>query len=171
MGGIIPFGNKQPKIHKYSYISQFALLVGAVTVEEGVSVWPYAIVRADEEPITLHMDSAVLEHALVEAPEGHPMEIGEKALVSHGAILHGCTVENRSLIGIGAIVLDGSHIGSECIIGAGSVVPPFTNVPRRTLMLGVPAKLIREVRDDEIETVMKQLEKIKNKADVLRTVT
>jgi len=164
MNGIIPFGNKNPKIHDSSYISPFALIMGEVIIREDVSVWPYAVIRADEEPVILHRSSAVLEHALIEAPQGYPTEIGEKVLVSHGAILHGCKVGSRSLIGIGAVVLDGSIIEEECIIGAGAVVPPSTRVPRRTLMLGIPAKPVRKVSKEEIQKIMDEIEKIKSKA-------
>jgi len=164
MNGMIPFKNKNPKIHHSSYISPFALVIGEVTIGEDVSVWPYAVVRADEEPIILRRSSAVLEHALIEAPEGHPMEIGEKVLVSHGAILHGCKVGARSLIGIGAVVLDGTLIEEESIIGAGAVLPPSTKVPKRTLMLGIPAKPVRKVSEKEVQTIMDKIEKIKSKS-------
>jgi len=168
MNGIIPFKNKNPKIHDRSYTSPFALVSGEVVIEKDVSIWPYAVIRADEEPIILRRSSAVLEHALIEAPDGYPTEIGEKALVSHGAILHGCKVGARSLIGIGAIVLDGAVIEGECIIGAGAVLPPSTKVPQRTLMLGIPAKPVREVREREVQMTLNKLQKIKNKAKEYR---
>jgi carbonic anhydrase/acetyltransferase-like protein (isoleucine patch superfamily) len=168
MSGTIPFKNKNPKIHDGSYISPFALVSGEVVIEEDVSIWPCAVIRADEGPIILRRSSAVLEHALIEAPEGHPTEIGEKALVSHGAILHGCKVGARSLIGIGAIVLDGALIEEECIIGAGAVLPPSIKVPKRTLMLGIPAKPVREVREKEVQMTLNKLQKIKSKAKEYR---
>ncbi|MEM3702949.1 MAG: gamma carbonic anhydrase family protein [Candidatus Bathyarchaeia archaeon] len=164
MARTIPFKGKNPKIHDNSYISPFALIIGDVVIEEDVSVWPYAIIRADEEYVTLGRSSAVLEHVLIESPKGHPVEIGEKVLVSHCAVLHGCKVGSKCLIGIGAIVLDGACLEEECVIGAGAVLPPFTKVPKRTLMLGVPAKPVRKVLDEEIRVIMDDLEKIKEKA-------
>jgi len=164
MTGIIPFKGKNPKIHSSSYISPFALVIGEVVIGEDVSVWPYAVIRADEEHITLCRSSAVLEHALIESPKGNPVEIGEKVLVSHGAILHGCKVGAKCLVGIGAVVLDGTLIEEECIIGAGAVLPPSTKVPKRTLMLGIPAKPVRKVFEEEVKIIMDEIERIKSKA-------
>ena len=164
MGRIIAFGGKKPKIHVSAYIDPTAVIIGDVTIMENVSVWPLSVIRADEEKITIGNDSAILDHVLIEAPKNNPVEIGEKVIVSHCAALHGCKVGDRSLIGVGSIVLDGAIIESECIIGAGAVVPPHTKVPKRALMLGVPAKQVREVSEKEIKMIINEIIKIQRKA-------
>jgi len=102
-------------------------------VEKGASIWPMAVLRASNAQIRIGRGAAVLDLALLEAPEGHPVLVEEEALISHGAIIHGARVQSRALVGIGAIVLDGAVISSGSIIGAGSVIPPGTKIPPNSL--------------------------------------
>jgi carbonic anhydrase/acetyltransferase-like protein (isoleucine patch superfamily) len=101
---------------------------------------------------------------MLEAPEGHPVWVADEALVSHGAMLHGASVESRALVGMGAIVLDGAFVSGGSIIGAGSLLPPGTRVPPNSLVLGVPGKVVRETTQQERESIMVQLAELHDKA-------
>lgn len=149
---------------KDSYVDETALLVGDVSLGEGVTVWPGAIVRGDDDSIEIGPGTAIMDMAFIEAPEGMPVTIGSECIISHGAKLHGCRIEEGTLVGIGAIVLDGAVIEKGAILAAGSVLPPGGRVPPMTLALGSPARAAREVTDADRESVTKGLEAIRVKA-------
>jgi carbonic anhydrase/acetyltransferase-like protein (isoleucine patch superfamily) len=129
-----------------------------------ISIWPMAVLRADAAHVIVGCRAAVLDLALLESPEGRPVRVEEKALVSHGAIVHGAVIESKALVGIGAIVLDGAVVGTGSIIGAGSLVTPRAQVPPNSLVLGVPGKVIRETTPQERQTIMDQLEELYQKS-------
>jgi carbonic anhydrase/acetyltransferase-like protein (isoleucine patch superfamily) len=164
MENIISYKHKSPSIDPGAYINPYALIIGDVTILEGVSVWPGAIIRADDDRIEIGANTAILDRALVEAPRDKPVSIGENALVSHGAILHGCTLEKGVLVGISATVLDGTLIGEESVISAGTLVPPGTEVPPRSKVMGVPAKVTAKVTDAELEKILEEHGNIRKKA-------
>lgn len=164
MENLIAFKGVAPRIHESSYVDPTARVIGDVVIEEGASVWPCSVIRADEEHIVIERFSAVLDHALIEAPKGFPVEVGEYVLVSHGAILHGCKVEEGALIGAGAIVLDGAKVGRGAIVGAGAVDLAGSTVPSKTLMVGVPSKPARTVTVEEAQKVREELNRVINKA-------
>jgi carbonic anhydrase/acetyltransferase-like protein (isoleucine patch superfamily) len=153
MKNIISYKNKKPVIEEGTYINPYALVIGRVMVREGVSLWPGVIVRADDSPVELGKDTAVLDRALIEAPRDHPMTIGEKALISHGAILHGCTVGNGTLIGISANILDGVEVGDECVVAAGTLITPGMKIPSRSKVMGTPAKVTGTVTEQDLVRV------------------
>ena len=161
---ITPFGDKVPDIHAEAFVDVSARIIGAVRVDEGASIWPMAVLRADAAEVNVGIRAAVLDLALLESPEGHPVHVGERALVSHGAIVHGAIIESRALVGIGAIVLDGAVIGRGSIIGAGSLVTPRVRIPSNSLVLGVPGKVVRETTPQERQTIMDQLEELYEKS-------
>jgi carbonic anhydrase/acetyltransferase-like protein (isoleucine patch superfamily) len=119
---ITPYGKKAPNIHADAYVDISARIIGDVLIEEGASVWPMAVIRADSAEIYIGKRAAILDLALLEAPEGHPVWIEDETLISHGAIVHGARIQSHALVGIGAIILDGAIISTGSIIGAGSVV-------------------------------------------------
>ena len=161
---ITPYLHKVPEIHSQAFVDVSARIIGDVRLEEGASVWPMAVLRADAESIRLGRRAAVLDLALVEAPEGHPVVVGDESIVSHGARVHGAIVEPGALVGIGAVVLDGAVVSTGSIIGAGSVVAPRTHVPPNSLVLGIPGKVARETTPEERKTILAQVEDLFEKS-------
>jgi carbonic anhydrase/acetyltransferase-like protein (isoleucine patch superfamily) len=156
--------DKKPVIHPKAVVDVSARIIGDVHVKEGASIWPMAVLRADSAEIRIGRRASILDLAMLEAPEGHPVWVADEALVSHGAMLHGASVESRALVGMGAIVLDGAFVSGGSIIGAGSLLPPGTRVPPNSLVLGVPGKVVRETTQQERESIMVQLAELHDKA-------
>jgi carbonic anhydrase/acetyltransferase-like protein (isoleucine patch superfamily) len=161
---ISAFGGQHPQIHPSAFVDIAARVIGRVSLAAGVTVWPGAVLRADEEFISVGQGSAVLDLCLLESPHGHPVLVEAGALISHQACLHGATVEAGALVGIGAIVLDGAVVGQGALVGAGAVVPPGMQVPPGVLVLGQPAKVIRDLKPAELANVSQQLEGLQAKA-------
>ncbi len=150
------FKDVSPKIDPSAFIHPSAELIGRVIVSREASIWPLVVLRGDIETITIGEKSNVQDSTVVHTSKGLPVTLGEGVTVGHGAILHGTKIGNYSLIGMGAILLDGSEIGEECLIGAGAVVPEQAKIPPRSLVLGVPGKVKRELRSDEIAELHKR---------------
>ncbi len=138
-------------IHPESFVAPGALLLGEVELQEHSSIWFGTILRADLAPICVGRGSNIQDGAVIHVAAGHPTHIGQGVTVGHRAVVHGCTVEEGVLVGIGAIILDGARVGSESIVGAGAVVPPQMEIPPRSLALGVPARIVRSVSAREVE--------------------
>ncbi|NLY53747.1 MAG: gamma carbonic anhydrase family protein [Firmicutes bacterium] len=147
------------KIHADTFIAPTADIVGDVTIGEGSSVWYHAVLRGDMAPIMIGKNSNIQDGCLLHVAEGFPLQIGNYVTAGHGAILHGCTVEDGVLIGMGAIVLDGAVIGSGSIIGAGAVIPEGKVIPPRSLVVGVPGKVIRELDEAKAQELIAHAEK------------
>jgi carbonic anhydrase/acetyltransferase-like protein (isoleucine patch superfamily) len=165
---ITAFGGHAPCIDPDAYVDLSARIIGRVVLEAGVTVWPGAVLRADDEEIRVGRGSAILDLCLLEAPRGHPVVVAPGALISHQACLHGATVGAGALVGIGAKVLDGAEIGAGAWVGAGAVVPPGTRVPAGMLVLGTPARAVRALTPAERESVARQLADLTAKAAVYR---
>ena len=163
---ITPFNGQPPQIHASAFVDRSARVIGKVTLGENVSVWPGAVLRADDEEIVVGAGSAVLDLCLLESPHDHPVIIEPGALISHQVCLHGATVKSGALVGIGAIVLDGAVVGQGALVGAGALVPPGMQVPPGMLMLGAPAKPIRELKPAEIENIQAQLKELEEKSRI-----
>jgi carbonic anhydrase/acetyltransferase-like protein (isoleucine patch superfamily) len=126
-------------------------VVGAVTLAERTSVWYSASLRADFDPIVIGPGSNIQDNVTVHADPGFPVTIGARVTVGHNAVIHGCTIEDDCLIGMGAIIGNGVVIGANCLVAPGAVIPQGTNVPPNSFVAGVPAKIRRELTDDEIK--------------------
>ena len=159
---IEPFGDLQPRVHPSAFVHEQALLIGDVFVEEGASVWPFAVLRGDMGPIVIGRDSNIQDGAichdtgawegregLLSGSAGSRTLVGERVTVGHRAVLHGCRIGNDVLVGMGAILLDHVEIGDDCLIGAGALVPQGTIVPAGSLVLGSPARIVREILPKE----------------------
>jgi carbonic anhydrase/acetyltransferase-like protein (isoleucine patch superfamily) len=168
---ITAFESHAPQIHPQAWVDVFARIIGRVTVGPQATVWPGAVIRADEAEIDVGARAAVLDLALLEAPAGKPVSIGEGALVSHQACVHGATIEAGAMVGIGAVVLDGAVVRQGAWVGAGAVVPPGAEIPARSLALGQPAKVVRELKDDEMNQVEGQIRDLIDKARRYREQT
>ncbi len=136
-----------------AFIAPGAALVGEVSVGRNASVWFNATVRGDMEPIAIGAESNVQDACVVHVDHGRPTRIGERVTLGHGAIVHASVVEDDVLVAMKAVVLSGCHIGRHCMIGAGAVVPEGTRVPEGSLVLGVPGRVVRPLRTDEIERI------------------
>jgi carbonic anhydrase/acetyltransferase-like protein (isoleucine patch superfamily) len=157
---ITPFQDKTPNIHPDAFIDRSARIIGDVIIDKGANIWPMAVLRADSAKIMVGRNAAILDHALVEAPEGFPVIIEMEALISHHAVIHGAQVKSGALVGIGSIILDGAIISSASIIGAGSVVPPGTRIPPNSLVMGMPGKIVRETTEDERARILVQINEL-----------
>ncbi|MEW5722227.1 MAG: gamma carbonic anhydrase family protein [Thermodesulfobacteriota bacterium] len=157
---ITPFGDKKPEIHPEAFVDVSARIIGEVSLSEGSSVWPLAVLRADSGRISLGRRAAVLDLALVEAPGGREVLVGDEAIISHGAMVHGAVVEKRALVGVGAVVLDGAVIGAGSIVGAGAVVTPGARIPPASLVLGMPGRVVRPTTEQERRTLLAQVEEL-----------
>lgn len=154
---ITPFEGRSPKFDKTVFIDPTARLIGDIIIGSEVSIWPFALLRADSNRITIGERSVLLDKILVEAPKDHPVVIEKEVLVSHGAILHGCILREGALVGIGAIVLDGAEVGRNSIVGSGSLVPPGMKIPDHSLVLGIPAKVVRGLDENDLKRSKDQL--------------
>jgi gamma-carbonic anhydrase len=144
------FEGARPEVSRAAFVAASADVTGEVELGDGASVWYGAVLRADLAPIKLGAGSNVQDGAVMHVAEDRPCILGDEVTVGHRAILHGCEVGDRCLIGMGAILLDGSVIGEESIVGAGALVTQGKSFPPRSMILGSPAKVARELRPDEI---------------------
>ena len=158
MSVILPFGGREPRIDDTAWVAPNATVVGAVTLEPGSSVFYGAVLRADSESITLGAGSNLQDNVVVHVDHGVPATIGAGVSVGHGAVVHGCTVEDDCLVGMNATILNNAVIGRESLVAAGALVLEGTVVPPRSLVAGVPAKVRRELSDDEVAGIRRNAE-------------
>ena len=135
------------------WIAPTASVIGSVTFENNASVWFSAVVRGDNEQITLGENSQVQDGAVLHADPGFPCTLGRNVSVGHLAMVHGCTVGDGSLIGIKAVILNGAVIGRNCLIGANALVAEGKVIPEGSLVLGSPGKVVRKLTDEEIARI------------------
>jgi carbonic anhydrase/acetyltransferase-like protein (isoleucine patch superfamily) len=146
---VLALSDRAPEIADDTFVAEGARIIGDVTLEAGASVWYNAVLRADSAAITIGADSNVQDNVSVHVDAGHPVVIGAKVSIGHNAVVHGCTIGDGSLIGMGAVVLSGAVIGSGCLIAGGAVVLGGTVVPDGSLVAGVPAKVRRSLDEEE----------------------
>ncbi len=147
------YGGRTPDAARASFIAWNAEVIGDVVLAEEATVWFNATLRGDIEPIRIGRGSNVQDSASLHTDAGAPLTIGENVTIGHNAVVHGCTVGDESLIGMGAIVLNKAVIGRQCIVGAGALVTEGKAFPDRSLIIGSPARAARQVTDEEIERV------------------
>ena len=147
---IYALGDQQPQLPSDgdAWIAPTASVIGHVILEPGASVWFGAVLRGDNEPITIGPDSNVQDGAVLHTDPGSPLTLGRGVTVGHKAMMHGCVVDDYSLIGIGAVILNGVRIGKNCIIGANALITEGKVIPDNSLVMGQPGKVVRE-RDPE----------------------
>ncbi len=138
-----------PRVDETAFIAAGARVVGDVTIAEGASVWYNAVVRGDSASITLGAGSNLQDNVSVHVDAASPVVIGENVSVGHNAVVHGCTIGDGSLIGMGSVVLSGAVIGAGCLVAGGAVVLEGSVIPDGSLVAGVPAKVRRSLTDDE----------------------
>lgn len=141
------FKGQRPRRAASAWVAPSADVIGDVVLEEEVGVWFGAVIRGDNTTITVGARSNVQEGAMLHSDPGAPLTIGTECTIGHHAVLHGCTIADRVLIGMGAIILNRAVIGADCIVGAGALVTEGKTFPPRTLIVGSPARAIRELDD------------------------
>ena len=148
---IYQLGDDSPRIATTAWVADSAQVIGRVSLAEGASIWYGAVLRGDNEWITIGAGSNVQESCVLHTDMGFPLMLGEEVTVGHQVMLHGCTVGDGTLIGIQAVVLNGARIGKNCMIGAGAVVTQGKEFPDHSLILGSPAKRVREISPEQLE--------------------
>ncbi len=150
---ILTFKNKKPIVSDKALVFETSCIIGDVTVSQDVSIWPGACLRGDSGSIFVGKDSNVQDNATIHTSEGCNVTIGQGVTVGHNAIIHGCTIKDNVLVGMGATILDGAVIEENCIIGAGALVSSGKTIPAGSLVVGLPGKIVRALTDDEIQSI------------------
>jgi carbonic anhydrase/acetyltransferase-like protein (isoleucine patch superfamily) len=140
---------KTPRLGQGVYVARGAVVFGDVTIGDHASVWFNAVVRGDINRIEIGHHSNIQDNAVVHLADDFPCVIGHWVTVGHSAIVHACRVGDESLIGMGAVILDGAEVGNQCLIGAKSVVTPGTKIPDGSMVVGTPGKVVRELSGEE----------------------
>jgi len=143
------------EIARNTYIDPSAIIIGNVRIEEGVSIWPFAVIRGDTNSIHIKKGTNIQEHVTIHVDPDSPAVIGEDVSVGHGAIIHGATIGDRCIIGMHSTILNGAEIGEESIIGANALVTAGMKVPPRSVVVGVPGKVIKEGVDSNREATLR----------------
>ena len=149
------FENRQPQLGRNVYISESATVIGEVILGDEVNIWFGAVVRGDMHYIKIDSRSNVQDNAVVHVTSAaSPTNIGSGVTVGHGAIIHGCTIEDNCMIGMGSVVMDDAVVGAGSLIGAGALVPPNMKIQPKSLVVGMPGKVVREVTDEEYQMII-----------------
>ena len=148
---IYQLDDSTPAVHPSAWVADNAQVMGQVTLAEDCSVWFGVVIRGDTSTITVGKGSNIQDNSVLHADHGMPLVIGENVTVGHQVMLHGCTVGNGSLIGIGAVVLNGARIGQHCLVGAGALVTEGKEFPDGSMIIGSPAKAVRQLSPEQIE--------------------
>lgn len=151
-------GDTSPLIAPSAWIAPNATVIGDVRLAENTSIWWNATLRGDNDPIHIGANSNIQDGSVLHTDEGVPMHIGANVTVGHLVMLHGCTVGDGSLIGIGSVILNRAVIGKGCIVGANTLIPEGKVFPDRCLIVGSPGKVVRELSDEEVARLRKSAE-------------
>lgn len=146
---VVPIGNATPMVAETAWIAPSAVLIGDATILGGASVWYGSVLRADLTHIALGENSNLQDNCVVHGDPDYPVTIGASVSIGHGAVIHGCTIEDECLIGMSATVMNGARIGQGSVVAAGAVVLPGTDVPPGSLVTGVPGRVRRPTTEDD----------------------
>jgi len=164
---IMDFNGIHPRIDPTAFIADNAVVIGDVEIGPGANIWFYSIVRGDKHYIRIGANCNIQDACVLHIAKGlHPLILEEGVVLGHRVVVHGCSIGRGSLIGIGAIVLNGAEIGEESIIGAGSLVTPRTVIPPRSLAIGIPAKVVRTLTDEDVRIARETAEDYRGLAEV-----
>lgn len=150
---ISEFAGIKPILPDSVFVAPTAVIIGNVTAGEEASIWFQTVARGDINSIHIGNQTNIQDSCVLHVTGKHPLVIGNRVTAGHGAILHGCKINDYCLIAMGAIVLDDAEIGEHCVVGAGALVPPGMKIPAGSLVLGSPAKIIRPVNDADLEMI------------------
>lgn len=147
---IIEFNNEKPIIHNETFIAENVVLVGEVILERDVNIWYNSVLRADINKITVGEGTNIQENSTVHVAHEYGVKIGKNVTIGHNCVIHGCNIGDNTLVGMGSIILNGAEIGENTLIGAGSLVTEGKTIPSGVLCLGSPARVIRNLTEEEI---------------------
>lgn len=150
---ILALGDLRPNISAEAWVAPTASVIGSVNLADRVGIWYSAVLRAEVESIDIAEGSNLQDGVTAHVDPGFPLRVGTGVSVGHNAVLHGCTIEDTCLIGMGAVVLNGAVVGTESLVAASALIPQGMVVPPRSLVAGVPAKVRRELSDDEVAAI------------------
>ena len=154
---IYQLGDAVPQIHESAWVADSAQVMGRIELEQDASVWFGAVLRGDNEPIRIGRCSNIQDGSVLHSDVGQPMTVGPYVTVGHQAMLHGCTIGEGSLIGIGAIVLNGARIGKNCLVGAGALVTEGKEFADGSMILGSPARVVRQLTSEQIAGIRRNV--------------
>ena len=154
---IYQLGDAVPQIHESAWVAESAQVMGRIELEQDTSVWFGAVLRGDNEPIRIGRCSNIQDGSVLHSDVGQPMTVGPYVTVGHQAMLHGCTIGEGSLIGIGAIVLNGARIGKNCLVGAGALVTEGKEFADGSMILGSPARVVRQLTSEQIAGIRRNV--------------
>jgi gamma-carbonic anhydrase len=155
-----PYRRQRPDVHPTAFVDLSAQVIGDVSVGEASSIWMNVVVRGDVHRIRIGRRTNIQDGTVVHVMRGtHPTTIGDEVTIGHGALIHGCTIEPRCLIGMGAIVLNGAVIGADAIVAAGTLITEGFVVPSRSLVMGSPGKVRRALTDAEVASILDYAER------------
>jgi gamma-carbonic anhydrase len=143
------FLHQQPRLNGQVYVAKSAVVLGDVTLGQRSSVWYQAVLRGDINRIIVGHHTNVQDNAVLHVADDYPCQVGNYVTIGHAAVVHACVIGHETLIGMGAVILDGAVIGNQCLIGAKALVTPHTRIPEGCLALGMPAKVVRPLTDKE----------------------
>ncbi|MCQ5364846.1 gamma carbonic anhydrase family protein [Anoxybacillus salavatliensis] len=170
---IYSYNGKTPQLHSTVFVAPGAHIIGDVMIGKYSTIWFNAVLRADEAPIIIGEKCSIQDNSTCHLYEGFPLIIEDEVTVGHNAILHGCTIRKRCIIGMGTTILDGAEIGEECIIGANTLIPSGKKIPPRSLVIGNPGKIVREISEKDLELIQLSIDtyvqKGKEYKDMLNT--
>lgn len=150
---VYAIGSKRPQIDASAWIAPNATVIGDVRLGRNASIWWNAVLRGDNDPIVIGDNTNIQDGSVLHTDIGVGMTIGANVTVGHMVMLHGCTIGDGSLIGIGAVVLNNAVIGQDCLIGAKALIPEGKVIPDRSLVIGSPGKVVRQLTDDDIAMI------------------
>jgi carbonic anhydrase/acetyltransferase-like protein (isoleucine patch superfamily) len=139
----------QPTVSPESWTAPDADIIGKVTLHKDASVWFHAVLRGDTEPIEIGEGSNVQDFCMLHTDPGYPLQVGRNVTIGHNVVLHGCTIGDDCLVGIGSVILNGAKIGANCLIGARSLITEGKEIPDGSVVMGAPAKVVREVTEQD----------------------
>lgn len=168
-GNLLPHGDRWPEVADSAFVAPGAYVVGAVYLGERSSVWYGAVLRGDTESIRVGARTNVQDGCVLHADPGYPAVVGDDCVVGHRAVVHGCEIGAGCLIGMGATVLNGAKIGEGSIVAAGALVPEGKEYPPRSLIVGVPARRVREVTEEQTQDIARGVQNYLDRAASHRT--
>lgn len=150
---ILSYLDKSPVLDESVFQAPGSYIIGDVRIGKNSTIWFNAVLRGDEDTISIGESCSIQDNVTCHLYEGSPLVIEDEVTVGHNAILHGCTIRKRCIIGMGSTILDGAEIGEECIIGANTLIPPGKKIPPRSLVVGSPGKVIREINEHDLKLI------------------
>ncbi len=167
---IIPYKGKSPSVHESVFVAPGAYVIGDVQIGNESTVWFNAVIRGDDGPIIIGERCSIQDNSTLHLYEGFPVIIEDDVTIGHNVVLHGCKVGKRSIIGMGSTLLDNVEVGEECIIGANTLLAGGIKIPPRSLVLGSPGKVVRELTDKDLQMLQMSSESYVQKGKEYREI-